>query len=588
MESDQSPSLFPSPPGVEMPAGAGAEDPVRWPYSRRIYVARLAWLIVWKTLWRVCWHRIPVLRTFILKCFGAKISGRLSVFGTARIEMPWDMTIGENVSIGQRVQVYNLGGVSIGSHTFLSQDVYLCGGTHDHTSLAYPLIRKKITLGNYVWIAAGAFIGPGVTVGDGAVVGARAVVMKDVAPWTIVAGNPAKVVKARKLRHALPASSSPRSANPNRPLRILHLLTCSDAGGLSRYVFDLCTALHAQGHEVAVAGARGPWHWLFEDAPWPWIDVPLSGGLLDLWRGGRALRHYLKTHPVDLIHSHYRRTSLVGRRIRSSHDVPLLYTLHLSDIPLHWPRWLLSDFGDHTHAPSADGRRWLIERAGVPPERISLVPHGVDPNRFTVATEADRLAARAELGLCPDDLVAVYVGRFDDPKNVNWLLDLATMNGGDGPLKETKVKILLVGEGPQEEALCRRIEQEKLKGRVMILGRRDPVKIYHAADALLLPSGREGFSYVTAEAMCAGVPVLRTRTAGVSELIVEGVTGRSVPIDHDAFLRAAAEFLSDRAALVRMGSAAAEHVRQHLTFKRQVQSTIELYRRLIAAKSPAA
>jgi glycosyltransferase involved in cell wall biosynthesis len=372
-------------------------------------------------------------------------------------------------------------------------------------------------------------------------------------------------------------------------LRILHLLTCSDAGGLSRYVFDLCTALHAQGHEVAVAGQRGPWHWLFEDAPWPWIDVPLAGGPLDLWRGGRALRKYLKQHPVDLIHSHYRRTNLVGRWIRrrgaGGTVGEVLYTLHLSDIPLHWPRWLLSDFGDHTHAPSADGQRWLIEAAHVPPDRITFIPHGVDPNRFTVATEAQRLAARTELGLAADDLVAVYVGRFDDPKNVDWLLDLATLKGGNGPLGGLKVKILLVGEGPQEGALRRRIEREKLKGRVMILGRRDPVTIYHAADALLLPSGREGFSYVTAEAMCAGVPVLRTRTAGVSELIIEGVTGRSVPIDHDAFLRAAAEFLSDRPALARMGAAAADHVRQNLSFERQVEQTIDLYRRLIAAKS---
>ena len=73
----------------------------------------------------------------------------------------------------------------------------MCGGTHDHTDAAMPLVRKKIVIGSHVWIAAGAYIGPGVTIGDGAVVGARAVVVKDVPPWTIVAGNPAKVIKER-------------------------------------------------------------------------------------------------------------------------------------------------------------------------------------------------------------------------------------------------------------------------------------------------------------------------------------------------------------------------------------------------------
>ena len=53
------------------------------------------------------------------------------------------------------------------------------------------------------------------------------------------------------------------NGEPPERLSILHLLAGSDAGGLSRYVFDLCSALHAQGHRVAVAGERGAWHWLF-------------------------------------------------------------------------------------------------------------------------------------------------------------------------------------------------------------------------------------------------------------------------------------------------------------------------------------
>lgn len=552
------------------------ENPVHWPYPKRVYLFRFLWLVVWRTIWKVCWHRVPILRVLLLRLFGARAENYVSISGSVRIEMPWDLAIGEHTSVGPRVHLYNLGGIRIGHHTSISQDAYLCGGTHDYTTLAYPLIRRKITIGNYVWIAAGAFIGPGVTIGDGAVVGARAVVMKDVPPWTVVAGHPAKVIKPRMLRHAIPPPDvvSPLDAG-DRPLRILHLLTCSDAGGLSQYVFNLATALHAQGHQIIVAGARGPWHWMFANAPWPWIDVPLNSGPLDLWRGVWRLRKYLNEHPVDLIHSHYRRTTFIGRRIRRDRRTPLLYTLHLSDMPLHRPLWLLEDFGDHVHAPSADGRQWLIEKAAVPPERITVIPHGVDPHRFTVATEADRLAARAALGLSPDDLVAAYVGRFDNPKNVHWLLDLA--------LRLPALKLLLVGEGPHEQQLHRRIQEQSLAGRVQLLSRRDPLGVYHAADALLLPSAREGFSYVTAEAMCAGIPVLRTRTAGTSELIIENVTGRSTPIDHDAFLAAAQDFLSDRAALSRMGAAAAEHVRKNLTFDRQVEQTTQLYRTLIAA-----
>ncbi len=101
--------------------------------------------------------------------------------------------------LGDHVHVYNLGPITIGDHTVISQDVYLCAGTHDYTQPDLPLVRPSITIGSGVWICAGAFIGPGVTIGDNAIVGARAVVTKDVPPGMIVAGNPARVIKVRPM-----------------------------------------------------------------------------------------------------------------------------------------------------------------------------------------------------------------------------------------------------------------------------------------------------------------------------------------------------------------------------------------------------
>lgn len=131
--------------------------------------------------------------------FGAGCAGKSWIVSSAKVEMPWDLRIGPHVAIGARAILYNLGGLEIGEQSVLSQDVYVCGGTHDYTNTTMPLLRKKIVIGKQVWIAAGAFIGAGVTIGDGAVIGARAVVMKDVAPWTIVAGNPACEIKKRAL-----------------------------------------------------------------------------------------------------------------------------------------------------------------------------------------------------------------------------------------------------------------------------------------------------------------------------------------------------------------------------------------------------
>ena len=90
-------------------------------------------------------------------------------------------------------------------------------------------------------------------------------------------------------------------------------------------------------------------------------------------------------------------------------------------------------------------------------------------------------------------------------------------------------------------------------------------------------SALTGESYVTAEAMCSGRPVLRTSTGGSSALILENLTGRTAPIDHDAFIAAALDLARDRDQLAEMGRRAAEHVRANFTFDRQVEATIELY-----------
>jgi glycosyltransferase involved in cell wall biosynthesis len=365
------------------------------------------------------------------------------------------------------------------------------------------------------------------------------------------------------------------------PLRILHLTAGSDAGGVSRYLFDLCSAMHAQGHDIRIAGEYGAWKDLFAGAPWPWIELPLKGNLPALWHSVRELKQILHEHPADVIHAHYRRATLVARRLSSKTRPPILYTLHQPGISLAGPRRWLSDFGEFVHVPSEEARQWLIEAAGVPPERITLIHHGVDPAKFPVPDETTRLAARAELKLPPDATIAAFVGRLDVPKNEDWFLDVAAAAITALP----NVHFVIAGDGPHEAAVRQRIASEGLMNRVTLLGYRDPLAVYHAADALLVPSLREGFCFAALEAMSAGAPVLRTRTGGAMAQIIEDITGRATNINREAFVGAALSFLADRAALKRMGQAAAAHVRATLTFDLQVERTIALYQR-IAKNAP--
>lgn len=138
-------------------------------------------------------------RRFVLRCFGATVGCEVHIYNSAHIYFPWNLTIGDWSSIGEDAFIYNLGPVTIGQQVTISQRAHLCAGTHDYSDPTMPLLKPPIQVGDQAWVCADAFVGPGVTVGQGAVVGARAVAVKDVEPWTIVAGNPARVIKKREL-----------------------------------------------------------------------------------------------------------------------------------------------------------------------------------------------------------------------------------------------------------------------------------------------------------------------------------------------------------------------------------------------------
>lgn len=175
-----------------------------FPYSFREYVAKAAWFAVQATLFRLPLPRMNGWRRFLLRCFGAKVDGTANFSRTATIWHPWLLRVGGHTTLAQRVVVYNLGPVVIGSHAVLSQDVYLCAGTHDYSKANLPLLRKAIIIGHGTWLCAGAFIGPGVSIANNTIVGARAVVMRDLPPQVIAAGNPARVVRSRPRPDPLP------------------------------------------------------------------------------------------------------------------------------------------------------------------------------------------------------------------------------------------------------------------------------------------------------------------------------------------------------------------------------------------------
>ena len=167
-------------------------------YSSGEMARRISWTCV-QPLFRFSPRPCFAWRRFLLRCFGAKVGRNVHVYPSATIYFPWNLEVEEESAIGEYVFIYNLGRVTIGARVTISHRAHLCAGTHDHTRSDFPLVRPPITIGAKAWICADAFVGPGVAIGEGAIVGAGSVVMKDVKPWMIVVGNPARESKRREI-----------------------------------------------------------------------------------------------------------------------------------------------------------------------------------------------------------------------------------------------------------------------------------------------------------------------------------------------------------------------------------------------------
>ena len=166
------------------------------PYSNKEYFLRIIWSIV-SPFFSFSPRNLFFWRVWILKIFGAKIGKNVHIYPSAKIYLPWNLSIGDNSCIGEWSLIYNLGCISIGNSVTISHKVHLCSGTHDYSDKSLPLIKKKISIKDFSWICANSFVGPGCTIGEGAIVGACSVVFSDINDWDIVRGNPAKFIKKR-------------------------------------------------------------------------------------------------------------------------------------------------------------------------------------------------------------------------------------------------------------------------------------------------------------------------------------------------------------------------------------------------------
>lgn len=146
----------------------------------------------------------PFLRNLIFKLLFKKFGRNCLLDYKTYFRYPSRISLGDNVTINRDCSLYasymvNQVEIKIGNNVALSPHVRIFTATHDYSSLGLDDTAASVIIEDYAWIGGGAIILPGVTIGEGSVIGAGAVVSKNVPPYSVAVGNPARVIKVRTL-----------------------------------------------------------------------------------------------------------------------------------------------------------------------------------------------------------------------------------------------------------------------------------------------------------------------------------------------------------------------------------------------------
>jgi len=356
-------------------------------------------------------------------------------------------------------------------------------------------------------------------------------------------------------------------------LRILHTESSLGWGGQEIRVLTEARGVARRGHEVTLAAP--PQSRIFQAAPGYGLEavaVPIArksaGGLF-------AMMKLLGSRPFDVANTHSSTDSWLTAAATCllSRPPPLVRTRHISaPVPRNFlTRWLYRDACRRVVTTGERLRQQVIEETGVAPDRVVSIPTGIDLERFR---PGDAAAARAALGLAPGGPVIGIVATLRSWKGHRYLLEAFA------GLADRSARLLVVGDGPQREALEKLAGELGIAARVRFAGNQDDVAPWlQALDLFCLPSyANEGVPQALMQAMACGLPVVSTPVGSIAEIVQDGETGTLVAPEDAPALRAAIEaLLADPAARAKLARGARSAALQRFGEDRMVERMIDVF-----------
>jgi len=304
--------------------------------------------------------------------------------------------------------------------------------------------------------------------------------------------------------------------------------------------------------------------------------IPMAG---DLDVGfGRRFGQWLAANTPDLLHVHSRRgADMWGGLAARSAGVPAILSRRVDspDVPLLGR--IKYRMYQRVIAISNDIEMQL-RTAGVPDSKLRLVHSAVD----AAACQPDwtRAQFRTAFDLQADDLALVCVAQLIPRKGQQFLLDAWPTVLGKCP----QARLILFGQGPEEDRLQAKVRQTGLSDSVRFAGFRADIRSFLGhADLLVHPALREGLGICLLEAQAAGLPVVSTRVGGIPEAVAEGMSGVLVqPQDSPALAAAIMALLRDPDERARLGAGGRTHVAQKFSVQSMVSGNLKVYEELLS------
>jgi glycosyltransferase involved in cell wall biosynthesis len=359
-------------------------------------------------------------------------------------------------------------------------------------------------------------------------------------------------------------------------LRILHTESSLGWGGQEIRVLTEARALARRGHAVAIAAP--PEARIFEATRRYGVEgvaIPIGRKSLD---GLFAMRALLREREFDIVNTHSSTDSWLAALAAWSLKgaPPLVRTRHISaPVPRNAStRWLYATATERIVTTGEKLRLQVIEETGVPADRVVSIPTGIDLERFRTG---DARAARIAAGLEPEAFVIGIVATLRSWKGHRYLLEAFARCD----LRESR--LVVVGDGPQREALETLSRELGIAERVTFAGNREDVAPWlRAFDLFCLPSyANEGVPQALMQAMACGLPVVTTPVGSIAEIVEDGVSGLLVkPESADALRDAIDALAADPARRAALGRKARETATQRFGEDRMADAMQEVFLRV--------